>query len=343
MDIRRALYLAAVILAAVSAGRARAETAAEFYRSHPLTIVLGYSAGGGFDIYVRDLQRFLGKYIAGNPTIVVQNMPGAGSLTAANYIYNRAPRDGTMVGMSRAPVMDPLTGTSATAFDATKFTWIGNGMHELTVCAVLGAPQIKTMQDGAKYPFTLAGSGPGSDDDMFSKLMMQMFHWKAKLVSGYPGGNEMTQAVDTGEVDGRCGWSFSSMMIARPQWVTEKKIRFLTALTVERSKFLPDVPALLEFAKSDREKQLMKLFITAETLGRPFMAPPGMPADRTEALRTGFQKAFADPGFIASRTASHEEVNPMSGAQMQKTIEELYATPKDLIEEGRAIVAEKEK
>src|SRR6185312_13198730 len=197
MDIRRALYLAAVMLAAVSAGRARAETVEEFYRSHPITIVLGYSAGGGFDLYVRDLARFLGKDIPGNPNIVVQNMPGAGSLTAANYIYNRAPRDGSMVGMSRAPVFEPLTGTSATAFDATKFTWIGNGMNEVTVCALLGAPDIKTVADGAKHPFTLAGSGPGSDDDMLSKLMTQLFHWQAKLVSGYPGGNEMTMAVDT--------------------------------------------------------------------------------------------------------------------------------------------------
>jgi tripartite-type tricarboxylate transporter receptor subunit TctC len=341
MSIRRAICLATIMLAGGFTGTARAQTVEEFYHSHPLTIVLGYSAGGGFDLYVRDLARFLGNHIAGNPTIVVQNMPGAGSLTAANYIYNRAPHDGSVVGMSRAPVMEPLTGTSSTAFDATKFTWIGNGMNELTVCAMLGAPQIKTVEDGAKYPFTLAGSGPGSDDDMFSKLLTQLFHWKAKLVSGYPGGNEMTMAVDTGEVDGRCGWSFSSMMISRPQWVTEKKMKFLTALTLERSKLLPDVPALIEFAKDERQKQLMKLFITAEVLGRPFMAPPEIPADRTAALRAGFQKAFADPGFVASRTSVHEEVNPYSGEKVAQTIKDLYATPKDLIEEGRAIIAEK--
>ena len=166
----------AVALLAISASAqsvpATAQSVEEFYKTRPLTVIVGYSPGGGYDTHVRSVMRYYGRHIPGNPNIVVQNMTGAGSLVATNHLYNLAPKDGSVIGMVRAPVLEPLTGTSASNFDATKFNWIGSGMTEFTVCALLGAPTVKTFADATKTPITLAGSGPGSDDDMISKLQV---------------------------------------------------------------------------------------------------------------------------------------------------------------------------
>jgi tripartite-type tricarboxylate transporter receptor subunit TctC len=341
MGIRVANYLAGLAMASAMALPAHADSVEDFYKSHPLTMVLGYSAGGGFDLYGRSVARYIGNHIPGHPTVIVQNMPGAGSLMATNYIYNVSPKDGSVISLVRAPVMEPLTGTNSAAFDGTKFTWLGNGMNEVTVCALLGNPQVKTMGDAEKYAFTIAGSGPGSDDDMFAKVLSKLFGLKAKLVSGYAGGAEEVLAVERGEVDGRCGWSYSSLMITKPEWVTEKKLRILAALTLERSPALPDTPSIMEFATTDRQKQILKLLISCEMLGRPFTAPPGVPADRAAALRKAFEQTMQDPAFIAERQAVHEEVSLVTGEQVQALIQELAAMPKDVLEETRAMIAEK--
>jgi tripartite-type tricarboxylate transporter receptor subunit TctC len=341
MGTRIAQYLASVAIASALALPARGETVEEFYKSHPVTMILGYSSGGGFDLYGRTVAKYYGKYLPGHPTIVVQNMPGAGSLLASNHVYNVSPKDGSVVALVRAPVMDPLTGTSNTNFDSTKFTWIGNGMNELTICAQLNNPQIKSMADAQKYPFTMASLGPGSDEDMFTKVLNHLFGLKDKIVSGYPGGAEAVLAIERGEVDGRCGWSWSSLMITRPDWVTSKRLQILASLSLERSPDLPDTPAITEFATTEKQKQILKVLIGCEMLGRPFLAPPGVPADRAAALRKAFDDTMADPAFIADRHAVNEVVNPVGWQYIDNLLKELYATPKDLIEETRAIIAER--
>jgi tripartite-type tricarboxylate transporter receptor subunit TctC len=314
---------------------------AEFYQSNPINLIAGYTPGGGFDLYARMVAGTMSKYIPGHPAIVVQNMPGAGSLKATNYVYGVAPRDGTIMALVRAPVMEPLTGTSASAFDAMKFTWIGNGTSDLTICALIGNPQVATMADAVKHPFTVAGTGPGSDEDMFTRILTQLFGIKARLVSGYPAGAEMLLAVERGEVDGRCGWSWSSIKAARPEWIAQKKLKILAALTLERSPELPDTPAIMEFATTERQKQILRVVLSAQTLGRPFLAPPGIPADRAAALRTAFAKTMADPAFVAEMTARKLDVNPLGWQEVEALMKELYATPKDVIEEARAIIAGK--
>ena len=336
-----AYYLGSLAMASALALPAHADSVEDFYRSHPITLVAGYTPGGGFDLYARTLASHFGRHIPGHPTIIVQNMPGAGSLKATNYMYNVAPKDGSVIALVRAPVVDSLTGTGASEFDPTKFTWLGSGMAEFGVCAMLGNPQIKTMADAARYPFTVAGSGPGSDEDMFTKILIKLFDLKAKLVSGYPAGAEMLLAVERGEVDGRCGWSWSSLKAARPEWVTDKKIRVLAALTLERWPELPDTPAIMEFAKTERQKQIFKLVVSPQSLGRPFVAPPAVPAVRAAALRDAFQKTMTDPAFLADIAARKLDVSPVDWRGVDAILKDLYATPKEIIEEARAIIAGK--
>jgi tripartite-type tricarboxylate transporter receptor subunit TctC len=231
------------VLAAASASPAAADSVADFYRGKTITLIAGYSAGGGFDLYSRIIANYLGKYIPGQPRIVVQNMPGAGSLRAASHVYNVAAKDGTVISLTRAPVIAPLLGSQGGAgFDATKFTWLGSGASDLTVCALLGNPKIRSMADAVQHPFTLGGLGPGSDEDMYTKILRKLFGIKAQLVSGYPGGAEMVLAVERGELDGRCGWAWSSIKISKPEWIAEKKIKVINVLALERSPELPDVP-----------------------------------------------------------------------------------------------------
>jgi tripartite-type tricarboxylate transporter receptor subunit TctC len=335
----------AVALLALSASAlsvpATAQSVEEFYKSHPLTIIVGYSPGGGYDTHVRGVVRYFNRHIPGKPNIVVQNMTGAGSLVATNHLYNLAAKDGSVIGMVRAPVLEPLTGTSASNFDATKFNWIGSGMTEFTVCALLGAPTVKTFADATKTQITLAGSGPGSDDDMISKMLIKLLGLKAKVVSGYPGGNEMQLAVERGEVDGRCGWSFTSIKLIRPDWIAEKKLRFIASLSMERWPELPDTPSIMEIAQTDEQKQILKVAILSADLGRPFMAPPGVPADRVAALRKAFVETIQDPDYVTEVTARKETPTLVDGERASAIIKELFSTPPDVLKQAKAIVNER--
>ncbi|MFN4281355.1 MAG: Bug family tripartite tricarboxylate transporter substrate binding protein [Alphaproteobacteria bacterium] len=335
-----AVALLALSVSALSVS-ATAQSVEEFYKSRPLTVLVGYSPGGGYDTHVRGVMRYYSRHLPGNPTITVQNMTGAGSLVATNHLYNLAAKDGSVIGMVRAPVLEPLTGTSASNFDATKFNWIGSGMTEFTVCALLGAPTVKTFADATKTQITLAGSGPGSDDDMISKMLIKLLGLKAKVVSGYPGGNEMQLAVERGEVDGRCGWSFTSIKLIKPEWITENKLKFLASLSMERWPELPDTPSIMEIAQTEEQKSILKVAILSADLGRPFMAPPGVPADRVAALRDAFVKTIKDPDYVAEVTKRKETPTLVDGQRAEAIIKDLFSTPPEVLKKAKAIVNEK--
>src|SRR5215475_11277070 len=331
--------LSSLVLVAALAQPAHADPIEDFYKSHNLTLIAGYSAGGGFDLYARIMANHLGRHIPGQPRIIVQNMPGAGSLRAANHLYNVAPKDGSVIALTRSPVIDPLVGATGAAFDATKFTWLGSGASDLTVCGLLGNPKVNTMAEARQTQFTLGGLGPGSDEDMYSKILRKLLGLKIHLVSGYPGGAELILAVERGELDGRCGWAYSSIKISKPDWVAEKKIKLLNVLALERSPELPNVPAIMEFATTERQKQIFKLVLNAQTLGRPFAAPPGIPADRAAALRKAFEATMADPALLAEMKARKLEVEHVRWQSIEALLKDLYATPKDVVDETRAIIA----
>jgi tripartite-type tricarboxylate transporter receptor subunit TctC len=333
------IALAALALA-LPAG-AKADAVTDFYRGRTMTMIVGYTVGGGYDTYARVLARHLGKHIPGNPTVVVQNMPGAGSLRSANYLYNAAPKDGSTIGIfSRGMAMEPLIGSSQTQYDSRKFTWLGSGTNEVSICATWNTSKVKTWNDMLTIPFTVGGEGSGSDPDIFATVVRNAFGVKLKLVAGYPGSAEMALAIERGEVDGRCGWSYSSLKLQRPDWIEGKKVNILVQLALQGTPELPDVPLITQFATTERQQHILRLVFSRQTMARPFLAPPGIPEDRKQALRKAFDETTTDPDFVAEAKHRGLEVNPVSGAEIDKLLDELYRTPADVVAEVRATIAE---
>jgi tripartite-type tricarboxylate transporter receptor subunit TctC len=339
--MRRAVVaIGATVALAACTTSARADPVADFYHGRTVTLVIGYSAAGGYDTYARVVARHLGDHIPGHPTILPQNMEGAGSLRAANYLYNAAAKDGSVIGtMARGMAMEPLIGRSRAQFDSRKFSWIGSGTNEVSTCVTWHASAVKTWADALTKPFTVGGEGSGSDPDIFATIMRNVFGVKLRLVSGYPGTAELTLAIERGEIDGRCGWSYSSLKQQHPDWVANKQVNILVQLALSRSPELPDVPLITDFAVTDRQRAILRLVFSRQAMARPFLAPPGIPTDRKQALRAAFDETMRDPAFLAEAKQRGLEVNPVSGADIDKLIAELYQTPADIIAEVRDSLA----
>jgi tripartite-type tricarboxylate transporter receptor subunit TctC len=325
----------AVVLAAVAAP-ARADSVEDFYKGRTITVLIGYSPGGSYDAAGRVLARHMGRHIPGNPSLVPQNMPGAGTLNLVNYLYNVSPKDGTAFGIfARGMAMEPLIGGTNAKFDATKLTWIGSAANEISLCATYATSPVKTWNDALSKEFTVAGNGSGSDPDVFANVLRNAFGVKNRLISGYPGSAEISLAMERGEIDGRCGWSWSSIKAEKSQWLAEHKLNLIVQLALEKAADLPTVPLITELATDDRQRQILKLIFSRQTMGRPFAAPPAIPAERAQALRQAFDLTMKDPEFLAEAQARGLEINPVSGNDVEKLIAELYRTPKDIVAEAR--------
>ena len=334
---RAAISALFALLTAVPA--AAQDAVADFYRGRNVNIIVGYSSGGGYDTYTRILARHLGKHIPGNPSVVVQNLPGAGSLKLANYLFNVAPKDGATIGIfSRGMAMEPLIGASNVQFDSTKFEWLGSGTNETSVFVTWHTSPVKTWDDLLTKEFTVGGEGSGSDPDIYALLLKNAFGSKLKLISGYPGTAEIAIALERGEVDSRASWSWTSLKALRPQWITERKLNFPVQLNLARGAELQDVPTIIEFAKADKQRQMLKLVLSRQEMARPYAAPPGIPDDRRAALRKAFDDAWADPELLAEMQARGQEVKPVGGAALQKMVAELYTTPKDVVDATRKAI-----
>jgi tripartite-type tricarboxylate transporter receptor subunit TctC len=333
------MWVLAFVWLALGTVGAQAQPVEDFYRGRTVNLVIGYSVGGGYDMHGRMLARHLGKHIPGNPAIIVQNMPGGGSLRAANFLYNAAPKDGTTIGIfSRGMAMEPLIGASNTQYDARKFSWLGSITNEASVCATSSTSKVKTWDDLLATPFTVAGEGSGSDPDIFATMIKNVFGAKLRLVAGYPGSAEMTLAIERGEVDGRCGWTWSSIKLQRPEWITGHRLNVLVQLASHRIPDLADVPLLTEHATTERQRQIVNVILGRQVMGRPVVAPPATPADRKQVLRRAFDATMADPDYVAEATSRGLEINPVGGAEIDKLLDDLYATPPDVIAEVRAII-----
>jgi tripartite-type tricarboxylate transporter receptor subunit TctC len=326
-----------IVALAMPAG-AQAQSVAEFYKGKTINVIVGYTAGGGYDLYARALTRHMGRHLPGNPNFIVQNITGAGSLNAANNLYNVAPKDGTSFGtFGRGLAMEPLIGTARVQFDSTKFTWLGSGTNEISLCATWHTSPIKTWQDALKTQFAVGGEGAGSDPDTYAAFVRNVFGIKLKLVTGYHGTSDIILAIERGEVDGRCGWSWSSIKSTRPAWIPEKKLNYLVHMSDAKAPELAHIPVITDFA-NDRQKQILRLVTSRQTMGRPFAAPPGVPADRALALRRAFDATLKDPAFLAEADKLKLDVNPVSGEEVDRLVAELYATPKDVVDEARVAI-----
>lgn len=340
MGAIRSTMLAAMAGAAalgMAASPALAQDAvAKFYKGKRITIFVGFSAGGGYDLYARMLSRYMGKHIPGKPDMVVKNMTGAGSMTLTNALYNTLPKDGTVFGeIGRGLPTEPLFGNKKAKFEAVKFTWIGSMNNEVSTCVAWHKVPVNTWEDMVTRGMVVGGVGRGTDTDAFPIVLNNVLGTKLRLITGYPGGADINVAYQRGEVEGRCGWSWSSVVSTRSKWLKEKKIKVLIQLATTKHPDLPTVPFVMDLAKTEKDKKVLKLIFSRQLWGRPFLAPPGVPADRAKALQTAFMATMKDPEFLAAAKKIKLEINPISGTEIAKGIDELYGYPKEIVEAAK--------
>jgi tripartite-type tricarboxylate transporter receptor subunit TctC len=316
-------------------GATYAGNADAFYQGKTVTIVIAFSPGGGYDLYARLLARYIGKYIPGNPTVVPQNMPGAGSLKAAKYLYEIAPKDGTVFGIfSRSMPLSPVFGLAGADFDSRNFTWLGSMAKDVTLCITSDSSGIKTWDDALKKDFTVGGEGRGSDPDIFANVISVTFHAKDKLVTGYPGTADIILAVQRNELSGFCGVSYSSVVGRWNDQLKRGDLHIILQGGLEKDPALPNVPNMLDFAGDQRQKTLLQLILAPQAMARPFTAPPGVPAERAKILRDAFEAALKDPELLAEANKLQINIEPMSATEIGSLLDELYRAPKDIAAEA---------
>jgi len=337
--VRKGCVLAVAIMWVLAAA-ARAQSPADFYKGKAVELYIGYSVGGGYDLYARTIARHLGKHIPGNPTVLPKNMEGAGSLRLANWLFRVAPKDGSVIGtIGRGTGFDPILGQQGAQFDGTKFTWLGSANDEVSVCVSWNATSgITKFDDLLTKEMTVGGTSSSADTDQFPRIINGVLGTKMRIVSGYPGGNDVVLAMERGEVKGRCGWSWSSVKSTHHVWLEQKKMTVLAQLALEKHPDLPDVPLVTDLAKTDEQQQILKLIFARQVMGRPYLAPPGIPADRAEALRKAFMETMADPDFRAEAEKSQLEITPVDGAHIQKLVAEVYQTPPEVQKKAAALI-----
>lgn len=318
---------------------ASAETAEQFYRGKTVTLQIGYGPGGGYDLYARELARFYGRHIASEPAVVTQNVPGAGSLKLANQIYNTAPRDGTTIGaIGREQITAKLFGVAGVQYEPTKMTWIGNMDQAASLCVAWSTSPVKTMADARTHEMAVGATGPASTTLTLPAALDRLLGYKFKIVSGYPGGGEITLALERGEVQGRCSWSYASIVGTHPDWIRDKKIRFLSVAAHKRLPELPDVPTIYELASKEHDRQVLALIMASDDIARPYVAPPGVPAERLQALRDAFAATLRDPQFLAEAKKQKLELDPMDWREMTEAVDKLYASPKSVVKTATDII-----
>ena len=309
------------------------------YKGKTVTLYVGYSVGGGYDVYGRIVARFLARHLPGNPTIVVENMEGAGSLRLANWMAQVAPKDGTALGIiGRGTAFDPILGLPGAAFKGPDFTWLGSANNEVSVCVSLKNSPVKTIQEAMKTQLTVGATGGSDDTAQFPRVLNGTIGTKFKVVSGYPGGNDVLLAMERGEVQGRCGWSWSSALTTRPDWIKQGTVNVLVQTALAKSPDLPNVPLVTDLAKTPQDEQILTMIFARQTMGRPFVAPPNTDPRRAALLRKAFMDTMKDPDFLAEAKKIKLEINPVSGEKIEALVKKIYATPSDIAKKAAALL-----
>jgi len=322
-------FVSALAFLAV-AGLAYAAGVEDFYKGRNVTLVVGYSVGGGYDAYARLLGRYFGKHIPGNPSVVPEQMTGAGSLRSANFIYSVAAKDGSVFGtFSRSMGISPLVDKAE--FDSRKFTWLGSVTDDNTTCVTWNTSQIKNWDDFLTKPSKFGGEGAGADPDIWTLLYKNVFGAKAQLVSGYPGTNDTVLAMERGEIDGLCGISWSTIKSRHPEWLTSHSVNIIVQAALKKEPEISAVPLATDLAKTPEQLQIIKLLLVSQAMARPFAAPPGLPADRKAALLSAFDATMKDADFLAEAQKLNFDVRPVSATTIDAMLAEVYQTPKDVI------------
>ena len=337
---KSALVLALVLAAALPA--AAQQSVAEFYKGKTIRIIVGVGVGSGYDLNARLLGRYLGARIPGNPTVIVQNQPGAGSLAMTNALYNNGPFDGTVIGASfNGMPTTPLLEPAGARFDQNKLNWLGSTNRETQITYVWHTAPVQKLSDLFTTELIVGAQAPGSTQYDFPILLNHLFGTRFKIVTGYESTPKIHLAMESGEVQGNGATNWSTVKALNSNWLAEKKIRIIVQWGLNKNPELPDVPLVLELAKTPSDRQALELALARLEFGRPFFLPPNVPQERVEALRRAFDATMKDPAFLADADRSKIEVDPLTGEQVAALVEQVSRTPADTVARVRAAMENK--
>lgn len=327
------LGAAAVAILGFTQGAAAQSSAEKFYKGRNLDLIVGYNPGGGYDAYTRLLGRHMGRHIPGKPRLIVKNMGGAGSLKAANFLFNVAKKDGTVFGLFAGGIaVDALIGGRKTNFDPRKFNWLGSITESSSACWAWHTSGFKTIEDVKKKEMIVGATSGGSSTAAWPKTQNAFLGTKYKVVTGYKGSKGIVLAIERGEVNGICGYFISSIRNVRPDWLRDKKVYMLIQEAKVRHPDFPDVPTVFELAKTEEAKQAFNLVFGWQVLGRPYTLPPGVAADRVAAMRKAFWDTMQDSKFRADAKKRKLKVDPRTSKQVLDYLEGAWKTPKPVVE-----------
>jgi tripartite-type tricarboxylate transporter receptor subunit TctC len=336
--MRRAVLTIIAMLAAGPIEAAAQTSVEDFYRGRKIDLIIGYSAGGTYDLYARLVARHLGNHIPGKPLIVPRNMPGAGSRTAATWVANVAPRDGSVLATAdQSLALQQAAGDKRINFDTTKFIYIGNPNIENNTTATWHASNVRTVEDAKRREVTMGATG-GSTSSQYPKAMNALLGTRFKIILGYPGGNDINLAMERGEVDGRGSNSWTSWKSTRAHWLAENKINILVQIGLAKVPDLPSVPLLMDLASNPEDRELLRLLSAPTRIGRPIFTTPDVPAERVAALRQAFEAMIRDPAFVEHARRENFDIDPATGEAMQALVLQIVAMPKPQAERMRKIV-----
>jgi len=324
----RTLVLAPILAAALAIPAQSAE------------MIIGFGAGGGYDTWGRTLARHIGNHMPGKPSFINKNMPGAGSVKAANYLYNVAAKDGSVIGIiARDAALIPISDPSAAKFDARKFAWIGSPTGETNVCIAMASAPAKTVQELFEKELIVGDTGVGTGTHTYPKVLNALLGTKFRIIGGYKSSVDVMLAMERGEVHGSCE-SYDSVMSKKPKEVAEGKIKLLFQAGAEKNPHV-NAPFIFDFAKTEEQKKALRFVYAGQGIGRPFVGPPGMSSETTAMLQKAFDATMKDPAFLADTKKQKLDVEPVTGQRLQQIINELYATPKPIIDKIADILGKK--
>jgi len=331
----RARNYRAVVPAAMLAAFFAAVAAAQMpgvFAGKTVTMYIGFGPGGGYDLWARVIARHIGAHLPGHPTVTPENFQGAGSYRAANFIFNVAPKDGTaMAAIARDAVLGPLTGAPGAQFDATKFSWLGTPAIETNICIAYHTADVKTFDDLTKKQLVVGDNGPGTGTHSYPLALNAILGTKFKIVGGYPSSADVFLAMERGEVQGICE-SLDSVKNRRPDWIANGTIAILFQGGIKPNPELKNVPFVVDLAQRPEDKQAIEFLYAGQGIGRPYIAPPGLPADRLKMVQDAFAATMKDPDFIAETNQFHLALDPSDGAQLETLVKKTYATPKPIVD-----------
>jgi tripartite-type tricarboxylate transporter receptor subunit TctC len=334
----------AVLGSFAAGGLSPAAAQADFYKGKTVELVISTGAGGGLDTNGRIVARHLAKHIPGEPTIVPKNMPGAGHIRAANYVFSQAPKDGTTVG-TFIPIFvmaQVLERSKSIQFNPADFQWLVSTSSSNSTAYVWSATGVKTIEDARRRQVIMGGTGVGSYTVIYPTVMNSTLGTKFKLVTGYQSTTDIGIALERGEIEGRAGNNFNSLKSEHPEWLSGNKINLLAQVGLDRDPEFPNVPLITEIAKTDDARQILKFFSTDIVIGRPFVTSPGVPADRVAILRKAFDDMLKDSAFLEDSTKAGIDISPVDGVRIQKIVADFMNTPADIVTKAKAAMEPKD-